>query len=184
MVYLIARALGELSLYRPGSGSFATYAEEFLGPRVAFITGWSYWLIWILVGVLEVTGIGLLMKYWFPELAQWIPALVTTVVLMVINLFAVKTFGEVEFWLALIKVVTIVGLIAAGLAILLFGLETSSQPPFNHPPVAARRVFPEWLEWLLVRDTVGGVYLCRGRGDWLGRGGNGQPGAHIAASDQ
>ncbi|MBI6909861.1 amino acid permease [Pseudomonas palleroniana] len=127
MVYLIARALGELSLYRPSSGSFATYAEEFLGPRVAFITGWSYWMIWILVGVLEVTGIGLLMKYWYPELPQWIPALVTVGVLMVINLFAVKTFGEVEFWLALIKVLTIVGLIAAGLVILLFGLETSAQ---------------------------------------------------------
>ncbi|PRA24820.1 amino acid permease [Pseudomonas poae] len=127
MVYLIARALGELSLYRPSSGSFATYAEEFLGPRVAFITGWSYWMIWILVGVLEVTGIGLLMKYWFPELQQWIPALVTVAVLMAINLFAVKTFGEVEFWLALIKVLTIVGLIGAGLAILVFGLETSAQ---------------------------------------------------------
>ncbi|WP_339416968.1 MULTISPECIES: amino acid permease [unclassified Pseudomonas] len=127
MVYLIARALGELSLYRPSSGSFATYAEEFLGPRVAFITGWSYWMIWILVGVLEVTGIGLLMKYWYPELPQWIPALVTVGVLMVINLFAVKTFGEVEFWLALIKVLTIVGLIGAGLVILLFGLETSAQ---------------------------------------------------------
>ncbi|NWE90186.1 amino acid permease [Pseudomonas reactans] len=127
MVYLIARALGELSLYRPSSGSFATYAEEFLGPRVAFITGWSYWMIWILVGVLEVTGIGVLMKYWFPELPQWIPALVTVGVLMVINLFAVKTFGEVEFWLALIKVLTIVGLIGAGLVILLFGLETSAQ---------------------------------------------------------
>lgn len=127
MVYLIARALGELSLYRPSSGSFATYAEEFLGPRVAFITGWSYWMIWILVGVLEVTGIGLLMKYWYPDLPQWIPALVTVGVLMVINLFAVKTFGEVEFWLALIKVLTIVGLIVAGLVILLFGLETSAQ---------------------------------------------------------
>ncbi|MFP3336093.1 amino acid permease, partial [Pseudomonas sp. SIMBA_064] len=77
--------------------------------------------------VLEVTGIGLLMKYWYPELPQWIPALVTVGVLMVINLFAVKTFGEVEFWLALIKVLTIVGLIAAGLVILLFGLETSAQ---------------------------------------------------------
>ncbi len=134
MVYLIARALGELSLYRPSSGSFATYAEEFLGPRVAFITGWSYWMIWILVGVLEVTGIGLLMKYWFPDLPQWIPALITVGVLMVINLFAVKTFGEVEFWLALIKVVTIVGLITAGLAILVFGLETSSQtaPSITH----------------------------------------------------
>lgn len=127
MVYLIARALGELSLYRPSSGSFATYAEEFLGPRVAFITGWSYWMIWILVGVLEVTGIGLLMKYWYPELPQWIPALVTVGMLMVINLFAVKTFGEVEFWLALIKVLTIVGLIVAGLVILLFELETSAQ---------------------------------------------------------
>lgn len=127
MIYLIARALGELSLYRPGGGSFATYAQEFLGPRVAFVTGWSYWLIWILVGVLEVTGIGVLMKYWFPQLPQWIPALVTVGVLTVINLFAVKTFGEVEFWLALIKVLTIVGLIGTGLVILLFGLETSAQ---------------------------------------------------------
>lgn len=127
MIYLIARALGELSLYRPSSGSFATYAEEFLGPRIAFITGWSYWMIWILVGVLEVTGIGLLSKYWFPELPQWIPALAVTGLLMMINLFAVKTFGEVEFWLALIKVVTIVGLIVAGLVILVFGLETSTQ---------------------------------------------------------
>lgn len=126
MIYLIARALGELSLYRPGCGSFATFAEEFLGPRFGFITGWSYWLIWILVGVIEVTGIGMLMKFWFPELPQWIPALLTAGVLMVINLLAVKTFGEVEFWLALIKVVTIVGLIAAGLAILIFGLESSS----------------------------------------------------------
>lgn len=129
MIYLIARALGELSLYRPNSGSFASFAEEFLGPRFGFITGWSYWLIWILVGVLEVTGIGLLMKYWFPELPQWIPALVTAGVLMVINLFTVKAFGEVEFWLALIKVVTIVGLIVAGLVILFFGLETSAKTP-------------------------------------------------------
>lgn len=134
MIYLIARALGELSLYRPNSGSFAAFAEEFLGPRFGFITGWSYWLIWILVGVLEVTGIGLLMKFWFTDLPQWIPALITAGVLMGINLFAVKAFGEVEFWLALIKVVTILGLIAAGLAILLFGLETTSEaaPSITH----------------------------------------------------
>lgn len=130
MIYLVARALGELSLYRPNSGSFAAFAEEFLGPRIGFITGWSYWLIWILVGIVEVTAIGMLVKYWFPQVPQWIPALITTSVLMASNLFNVKAFGEIEFWLALIKVVTIVGLIAAGVIILIFGLDISaaSQP--------------------------------------------------------
>lgn len=129
MIYLIARALGELSLYRPNSGSFATFAEEFLGPRAGFITGWSYWLIWILVGIAEVTGVGMLMKYWFPDLPQWIPALITVGLLMATNLFNVKAFGEVEFWLALIKVVTIIGLIAVGVLILIFGLDTSGDTP-------------------------------------------------------
>src|SRR3954454_22524410 len=50
-VFLVARALGELLLYRPVTGSVATYAEEFLGPWVGFLTGWSFWLLYFVVGV-------------------------------------------------------------------------------------------------------------------------------------
>ncbi len=122
VIFLMSRALGELALFHPVSGGFGDYAGHYLGRRVGFITGWSYWLIWILVGAAEITGIGMLMRYWYPGLPQWIPALLTVAVLYTTNSMAVKTYGELEFWLALVKVVTIVGLLIGGLWILVFGL--------------------------------------------------------------
>ncbi len=121
VIFLMARALGELSLYQPVSGSFSAYAHEYLGPAAGFITGWSYWLVWMLVGIAELTGIGILMRYWYPQLPQWIPVLVALVALYGVNMMAVKAFGELEFWLSLVKVVTIVSMLACGIAILIFG---------------------------------------------------------------
>src|SRR3954463_16521525 len=45
--FFIMRALGELLMYRPVAGSFASYAEEFVGPWAGFTTGWSYWFMWV-----------------------------------------------------------------------------------------------------------------------------------------
>jgi len=58
VMFFIMRALGELLLYRPVSGSFATYAEEFVGPWAGFITGWSYWFMWVVIGMAEITAVG------------------------------------------------------------------------------------------------------------------------------
>ncbi|MDB5367909.1 MAG: amino acid permease-associated region, partial [Rhodospirillales bacterium] len=120
-VFFVARALGELLLYRPVTGSFATYAEEFLGPWAGFVTGWSYWCLWVLVGIAEITAVGVYVHHWFPDLPQWIPALVTLALLAAVNLNAVRLFGEFEFWFALIKIVTIVAMIVLGAAILFGG---------------------------------------------------------------
>ena len=121
------RALGELLLYRPVAGSFATYAEEFIGPWAGFFTGWSYWFMWVVTGMAEITAVGVYVHYWFPDLPQWIPALVTLVVLYGANLIAVGLFGEFEFWFAIIKVVTILALIVIGLAVILFGFSDLGQ---------------------------------------------------------
>jgi AAT family amino acid transporter/D-serine/D-alanine/glycine transporter len=121
-IFFIMRALGELLTYRPVAGSFASYAEEFCGPFAGFVTGWSYWLMWVVTVMAELTAIGIYMRYWFPELPQWLPALVALVVLYGANLLAVRVFGELEFWFALIKVFTIVAFIAAGLAVILLHL--------------------------------------------------------------
>jgi amino acid transporter, AAT family len=121
-IFFIMRALGELLTYRPIAGSFATYAEEFCGPFYGFVTGWSYWFMWILTAMAELTAIGVYMQHWFPAVPQWVPALVALIVLYGSNLLAVRVFGELEFWFALIKVVTIVGLIVGGLAVILFHL--------------------------------------------------------------
>ncbi|MEU6132447.1 amino acid permease [Saccharopolyspora sp. NPDC047091] len=121
MIFFVMRALGELLMYRPVSGSFAEYAGEFIGPWAKFATGWGYWLVWIVTGMAEITAVGKYFQFWFPELPQWIPALGALIVLSGVNLIAVKLFGEFEFWFALIKVVAIVGMIVLVALILVFG---------------------------------------------------------------
>ena len=120
VMFFIMRALGELLLYRPVSGSFATYAEEFVGPWAGFMTGWSYWFMWVVIGMAEITAVGVYIHYWFPGIPQWVPALITLGLLYSANLITVKLFGEIEFWFALVKVVTIVAMILIGLTIILF----------------------------------------------------------------
>jgi len=119
-IFFIMRALGELMTYRPVAGSFASYAEEFCGPFAGFVTGWSYWFMWVVTAMAELTAIGIYMRYWFPDLPQWLPALVALIALYGSNLLAVRVFGELEFWFALIKVATIVALIVAGLIVIVF----------------------------------------------------------------
>ena len=119
-IFFIMRALGELLTYRPVAGSFATYAEEFCGPLPGFITGWSYWFAWVVTVMAEITAIGIYVDFWLPQVPQWLPPLIALLVLYGTNLLAVRVFGELEFWFALIKVVTIVALILAGLSVILF----------------------------------------------------------------
>ena len=122
VIFFIMRALGELLLYRPVAGSFASYAEEFVGPWAGFTTGWSYWFMWVVTGMAEITAVAVYVHYWFPDIPQWIPALVALGVLYAANLIAVHVFGEIEFWFALIKVATIVAMLVIGLVVILFGV--------------------------------------------------------------
>jgi AAT family amino acid transporter/D-serine/D-alanine/glycine transporter len=119
-VFLIMRALGELLTYRPVAGSFAVYADEFCGHFAGFATGWSYWFMWVVTAMAELTAIGIYVRYWFPDIPQWLPALIALVALYGANQLAVRVFGELEFWFALIKVITIVALIVGGLFVIIF----------------------------------------------------------------
>jgi len=111
----------EIGLHKPVAGSFATYAEEFVGPFAGFATGWSYWFMWVVTGMAEITAVAVYVNYWYPDVPHWIPALITLAVLYAANLIAVGVFGEFEFWFAIIKVVTIIALIVIGLVVILFG---------------------------------------------------------------
>src|SRR4051812_24674946 len=115
IIFLNMRALGELVMYKPVSGSFSTYATEFIGEWAGFFTGWTYWFMWIVIRMAEITAIAKYVHLWFPHIDNWIPALISLVIIYMINMIAVKVFGEVEFWFALIKVVTILLLILVGL---------------------------------------------------------------------
>jgi amino acid transporter, AAT family len=120
VIFFIMRALGELLLYRPVAGSFVVYADEFIGHFAGFATGWSYWFTWVVTGMAELTAIGVYVGYWLPDLPQWISVLAALVLLFSANMLAVRVFGEMEFWFALIKVAMIVMLIVGGLVVILF----------------------------------------------------------------
>ncbi|OIK07775.1 proline-specific permease ProY [Streptomyces monashensis] len=121
VVFLVVRALGELLMYRPASGSFADYAREFLGPFWGYATTWTYWIMWVTTGMAEITAAGQFVRYWYPGFDQWKTALIALVVLTCANLISVKIFGELEFWFAMVKVTAILGVILVGLGVLVLG---------------------------------------------------------------
>jgi len=122
MIFFIARALGELALAHPKATTMDAFAEDYIHPAFGFLVGWNYWMSWILVGMVDITAMAIFVKFWFPDLPQWIPALVSLMVLYGINMLGVRRFGETEFWMALIKVVTIVGMMIAGIFLLYQGI--------------------------------------------------------------
>ena len=121
IVFLVLRALGELLLFRPVSGSFACYADEFIGKWAGFVTGWAYWLLNVVVGTAQITAAGILLSYWYPRLPQWISALTALLFLYAINLCSARTFGEFAVWLSALKVITVLGVVLFGLAVALGG---------------------------------------------------------------
>ncbi|MYQ46498.1 amino acid permease [Streptomyces sp. SID4985] len=125
IIFFIMRALGELLLYRPVSGSFAEYSREFLGPFFGYFTGWTYWLMWVVTGMAELTAAAIYVNYWFPAVPQWVTALVFLVVLFGVNLISVKLFGELEFWFSMVKVTALIGMIVIGLGVLTFGFSAA-----------------------------------------------------------
>jgi AAT family amino acid transporter/D-serine/D-alanine/glycine transporter len=122
VVFFMLRALGEMAMDRPISGSFASYAGAMVGPWAGFVTAWTYWLMWITTVMAEITAIGIYVRYFFPSVPQWLPGLIAVFALVAINLVSVRLFGEVEFWFALVKIVAILTFVVTGLAVVAFGI--------------------------------------------------------------
>ncbi|MBD2806524.1 amino acid permease [Xenorhabdus sp. ZM] len=120
-VFMVMRALGEMAVNRSTPGSFSYYATHYLGPLAGFLTGWTYVFEMLVVCLADVTAFGIYMKLWFPHVDQWIWVLSIVFFIGAINLCNVKVFGEMEFWLSIIKVVAIIAMIVGGFAIMKMG---------------------------------------------------------------
>lgn len=121
-IFFIMRAMGEMLYVEPSTGSFATFGHKYIHPLAGYMTAWSNWFQWVIVGMAEIVAVGAYMQYWFPDLPAWIPGIVAMAILGAANLISVKSFGEFEFWFALIKIITIVLMIFAGIGLIFFGL--------------------------------------------------------------
>ena len=118
LVVLIMRMLGEMATSSPDTGSFSTYAERAIGRWAGFTIGWLYWWFWVILMAWEAYVAGKILHGWFPSVSVNVFVLATTLVLISVNFFNVKHYGEFEFWFALIKVVAIICfLVVCGLAV-------------------------------------------------------------------
>ena len=121
IAFLIMRQLGEMVVQEPVSGSFAHFAYKYWGPFAGFLSGWNYWVMFVLVGMAELTAAGIYMQYWFPVVPTWTWVALFFVVINAANLVNVRLYGEMEFWFALIKVLAIIGMIGFGIWLLASG---------------------------------------------------------------
>ncbi|WP_018608847.1 amino acid permease [Uliginosibacterium gangwonense] len=121
IAFFIMRQLGEMVVEEPVAGSFSHFANKYWGSFAGFISGWNYWVLYVLVSMAELTAVGIYVQYWWPGIPTWISALFFFVVINTINLLHVKLFGEMEFWFSIIKVAAIICMIAFGAFLLLSG---------------------------------------------------------------
>ncbi|WP_455923382.1 amino acid permease [Pseudomonas putida] len=114
VAFAIMRQLGEMVVEEPVTGTFSHFANRYWSPFAGFMSGWNYWVLYVLVGMAELTAVGLYVQYWWPGVPTWVSAAVCFVLINLINLTHVKCYGEVEFWFSLIKVVAVISMIAFG----------------------------------------------------------------------
>jgi aromatic amino acid transport protein AroP len=121
IAFLIMRQLGEMVVDEPVAGSFSYFANKYCGHLAGFLSGWNYWVLYVLVSMAELSAVGIYVQFWWPGVPTGTSALAFFLVINAISLFNVKAFGEMEFWFALIKVVAVVGMIVFGLWLLFSG---------------------------------------------------------------
>ncbi|CAB91572.1 plasma membrane amino acid transmembrane transporter Aat1 [Schizosaccharomyces pombe] len=141
MMFFVIYALGEMAVAYPVAGSFNTYATRFIDPAWGFAVSWNYFFNYFVTFPFELTTCAITFTFWTDvNCAVWIS--IFLVVVIGINLFGVRVFGEVEFVLALIKVVATVGFIILAIIINCGGVPTDhrgyiggsiiKQKPFRH----------------------------------------------------
>ncbi len=114
-VYFIMMALGEMATHKPVPGSFEVYGGDYVDPAFGFMMGWNYWYSCVMTISVELVATAIIMHYWFPDTPAAVWSALALLLLVLLNLFSAKIYGESEFWFSGIKVVTIVVFLAIGL---------------------------------------------------------------------
>ena len=114
IAFMIMRQLAEMTVEEPVAGSFSHFAYRYWGNFAGFTSGWNYWLLYVLVSMSELTAAAGYIQKWLPYLPTWVSVLSCFILINAVNLTAVKIYGEVEFWFAIIKVIAVSAMILFG----------------------------------------------------------------------
>lgn len=125
IAFLLMRQLGEMVAEEPVAGSFSYFSHKYWGDYPGFLSGWNYWILYILIGITELTASAAYMTHWFPNIPTFAWTLIFFIIINAINMLTVKAYGEMEFWFALIKIIAIILMMIFGIYLLFF---TNSVP--------------------------------------------------------
>ncbi|MDR2896022.1 MAG: amino acid permease [Propionibacteriaceae bacterium] len=154
VIFAVMRAVGEMSVHTPVAGAFTYHASVNWSRRAGFVSGWNYWFNYILVSMVELAVVGTYLNYWLPDFPSWLTAAICAVLITAVNLVGVRSFGEFEFWFALVKVLAVAAMIVVGLVVVLAQIHTADTPT------------PSFAN--LVDPGVGGGFMPFGLLSWVG----------------
>ncbi|CAF4178310.1 unnamed protein product, partial [Rotaria magnacalcarata] len=109
IVFFVMQSVGEISTAIPVSGAFTDFAGRFCDPALSFAVGWIYWYMWISILANEYNAISIVIMYWTQVIPQWAWIIFWWFTFLILSLVGVLVYGEIEFWLSLIKIVAILG---------------------------------------------------------------------------
>lgn len=109
MLYCTVHALGELAVLYPVAGSFSAYSTRFLDPAWGFAMGWNYAMQWLVVLPLEIVAASITVNYWDVSISNALWVTIFLHLIIAINFFGVKGYGEAEFVFSIIKVIAVTG---------------------------------------------------------------------------
>src|SRR5213082_1907502 len=130
-------ALAEMAAAHPTAGSFGLYAEIYLNPWAGFAIRLTYWLCMMVVVGSEVVAAAIYCKLWFPKTPAWIWIGLFSLLILYVNTIHIGNLGTFEYWLSMVKIVTILAFLLLGSA-LLFGI---GFPKVGFPNYTAYRGF-------------------------------------------
>ena len=148
-IFFICRAVGEMSVEEPVSGGVVSYSTRYLHPFVGFFLGWNSLLTTAAFSGAEFNALGKYVQYWFPQVPIWASGLCVLAFILLINLVSVAAFGELEFWLSSIKVITIILMIVMGMFIILTGVGNGGKAVGFGNLVSNGGFFPNGLQGIL-----------------------------------
>ena len=128
ILYIVMRALGEMLYVNPGTGSFADYATEYVHPLAGYLAEWANVFEYIVVGMSEVVAATEYLKFWWPKVNVFWSGIIIILFLVLANLASAKAYASLEFWFAMIKVITIILMIILGFIVIFFGVGNGGKP--------------------------------------------------------
>ncbi|WP_288818974.1 amino acid permease [uncultured Micrococcus sp.] len=154
-VFFVMRALGEMAVREPVSGSFSAYAFRYLGPFAGFLTGWSFVFELAIVIIADITAAALYMQFWYPGTPAWVWIAAVICFIAGINIARVGRYGELEFWLSIVKVVAVLAMIGGGIALMLMGVSYEPGAPTGPQNLVAHGgLFPTGAAGMLAALSI------------------------------